>query len=251
MIDSMKDAHQILLEHRGTWERKPILRWVYEDYYKRIESLLPDEASHVVEIGSGSGNFKDQMPSSLASDCVKCTWLDVVFDAQRMPFRQEKVDAFVMIDVLHHIASPVLFLQEVIRTLRPGGRLIVVDPYISPFSRLVFKLAHPEPVDFSEDFYRNLPLESDPWDSNQAMATQLFWRDPERFGMAFPSLRIQHRSRFDWLIYPLSGGFRPYSFIPRFLASALRGVSNWRFPSWISGFRTLVSLQKVEPDVTR
>ena len=245
MIQKANEGRRILESHRRTWSRKAILRWVYGDYYERIRGLLPVRREQVVEIGSGSGNFKEHMPSALATDCVPCEWLDAVFDAQRMPFGQDAVDAFVMIDVLHHIDSPAHFLQEVLRALRPGGRLIVVDPYVSPVSRLVFKLAHPELVDFSEDFYVDSGSEpSDPWDSNQAMATQLFWRDRERLSKTFPMLRMVHRSRFDWLIYPLSGGFRPYSFLPSFMAPVLRAASDWPFMSRLAGFRTLVCLEK-------
>jgi arsenite methyltransferase len=49
-------------------------------------------------------------------------------DAQRLPFRDETVDAVLSIAVLQLIPDPVVALAEIARVLRPGGQLAAVVP---------------------------------------------------------------------------------------------------------------------------
>ena len=49
-------------------------------------------------------------------------------DAQRLPLRDETVDAVVSIAVLQLIPDPAAALAEMARVLRPGGRLAVMVP---------------------------------------------------------------------------------------------------------------------------
>ena len=49
-------------------------------------------------------------------------------DAQRLPLRDETVDAVVSIAVLQLVRDPVAALAEMARVLRPGGRLAVMVP---------------------------------------------------------------------------------------------------------------------------
>ena len=129
-----------------------------------------------VEVGAGSGNLGAALPHTLASDIVASPWLDLALgDVQRLPFADGSIANLVGVDVLHHIEYPWLFLAEAQRVLMPGGRIVLVEPAITPVSRVVFKLGHPEPVDLTVD-----PLavgEPDPgkhpFDSNQALPTLL------------------------------------------------------------------------------
>lgn len=49
-------------------------------------------------------------------------------DAQRLPLRDETVDAVVSIAVLQLIPDPVAALKEIARVLRPGGRVALMVP---------------------------------------------------------------------------------------------------------------------------
>ncbi len=49
-------------------------------------------------------------------------------DAQRLPLRDQTVDAVVSIAVLQLIPDPVATLKEIARVLRPGGRLALMVP---------------------------------------------------------------------------------------------------------------------------
>jgi SAM-dependent methyltransferase len=57
-------------------------------------------------------------------------------DAQRLPLRDQTVDAVVSIAVLQLIPDPVAALAEMARVLRPGGRLAVMVPTVGRVARL-------------------------------------------------------------------------------------------------------------------
>jgi ubiquinone/menaquinone biosynthesis C-methylase UbiE len=61
-------------------------------------------------------------------------------DAQRLPLRDETVDAVVSIAVLQLIPDPVAALAEMARVLRPGGRLAVMVPTAGRAARYWRKL---------------------------------------------------------------------------------------------------------------
>ncbi len=57
-------------------------------------------------------------------------------DAQRLPLRDETVDAVTSIAVLQLIPDPVATLKEIARVLRPGGRLALMVPTAGRGARL-------------------------------------------------------------------------------------------------------------------
>src|SRR4051794_40272674 len=138
-----------LTSYRSVWDRKPVLRVVYDDLFRRIaEASVP---GLMLEIGGGSGNLKERLPHVIASDVQLAPWLDLVADAQKLPFSDGALSNVVMVDVLHHIEYPLVFFREAERALRPGGRIVMVEPAITPGSTLFYRLLHEEPVDMSAD----------------------------------------------------------------------------------------------------
>jgi len=246
-----EDSRRILERHRAIWAQKPVLRAIYERWYERIIAQLPTPANKVIEIGGGSGNLKGQLPGAVSSDITHCPWLDLVCDGQRLPFADQSIDGLVMVDVLHHLADPLAFVAEAQRALRPGGRLIVFDVYISPFSHLVMKLAHPEPVDMGADLFAG-PLEEGqrhPWCANQAVATLLFWRYLHKFSALHADLRVIQREVSDIIAYPLSGGFEFYSLIPRRALPLFYAFERLCQPlAKLLAFRSLIVLEKGPTD---
>jgi SAM-dependent methyltransferase len=214
-------VEQSLLAYRRIWDQKPVLREVYLDIFRRI--LGEVTPGPTLEIGGGSGNFKTFAPELISTDIVATPWLDLVCDAQRLPFPDATFANIVMVDVLHHIGSPLRFLQEAERVLRPDGRLVFCEPAITPMSALLYRLLHVEPVDMSFDplTATKLDTEKSPWDSNQAIPTLLVGRYRAALARTVLGLALEKVTRFSFLAYPLSGGFQPWSLLPRFLARPL------------------------------
>src|SRR5512134_2847437 len=105
----------------------------------------------MLEIGGGSGNLKEFMPRVVTTDILQAPWLDAVADAEALPFRDKTFDDIVMVDVLHHLEAPGLFFREAQRVLRPRGRLVLVEPAITPLSWVAYRFCHQEPVIMGQD----------------------------------------------------------------------------------------------------
>jgi SAM-dependent methyltransferase len=200
------------------WERKPVIRLIYNDFYDRIVSECVPGVT--IEIGGGIGNLKRRLPNVVSTDIQFANWLDCVADAQHLPFPASMVANVVMVDVLHHVEFPVHFFREAARVLRRGGRIVMIEPAITLGSTLFYRLLHQEPVRTLAD-----PLTDgtpdprrDPYYSNQAIPTLIATRDRERFEHMFPNLTFRRVDWFSFATYPLSGGFKSWSLLPQRLA---------------------------------
>lgn len=136
-IDDLDDPAVVGL-HSGIIRRKPCLHRLYVDFYRTIEQWLPQGLTkRVVKLGSGGGFIKEVTPEIITSDVVPVTGLDMCFSALEMPFGDASVDAFCMMDVLHHRPDVRRFLAEADRCLRPGGRIVMIEPANTAWGRFV------------------------------------------------------------------------------------------------------------------
>lgn len=72
-------------------------------------------------------------------------------DAQRLPLRDDTVDAVISTAVLQLVPDPAAALGEMARVLRPGGRLAVMVPTVGPAARLFQKLPNVGAHVFGDD----------------------------------------------------------------------------------------------------
>ena len=236
-------------QHRRTWDRSPALRALYADWYGRIAAELPSPAAGPrVEIGSGPGFARQFIPDLELTDLVRAPWHDRELDAQALIYGDTSLGAIVLFDVLHHLPSPRRFFAEVVRVLRPGGRLVMCEPYIGPLSYPVYKLFHVEPLAWRVDPLadQTSPDARDPFDSNQAIPTLLFEPMRAEFEAAFPALRIRRIEHLAGLSYSASGGFSRRPILPMTFWSTLHRLEA-RLPAplrrW-AAFRMLVVIER-------
>jgi SAM-dependent methyltransferase len=237
----------VLKRHREIWYKKKILRKIYMKWYNTILGDLNDNRSKTIELGAGSGNFKDYKKDVIACDIVDCEWIDLCFDAHHMPFGNESIGNIVMIDVLHHLANPILFFKEAVRVLQKKGRIIILEPYLSPFSKIVYKLFHPEPFFMTSDYFSKIEIENkNPWDANQAVAYLLFYKYRKRFeGLFKNSLEIIKQQEMSCILYPASGGFEHKSLIPDFFIPFFEMLEMILTPlRFLMAFRCYIVLEK-------
>ena len=238
-----------LVAHRQIWNKKPALRMIYADYYRRMARFLIDGPT--LEIGSGSGHVRDHVREIYMADILPAPWLDLATDAESLPFATASLTNIVMLDVFHHISRPLAFFSEVSRVLRPRGRLVMLDPAITPLSGFIYKYFHPEPVNMSVD-----PLlpdysqsSSDPFDSNQALPTLMFGTAERTtaFEAKYPSLKLVKREYFGFATYPMTGGFRDWCFVPGFAVGMLLKLERVFEPLLArqGGLRLLIALERL------
>jgi len=239
-------SYEILKKHREIWQKKKILRDIYYDWYRLIEENMVDDRP-VLEIGSGGGNFKEFFPDVISSDFIGCEWIDLNLDAHMLPFEKESFGNIVFIDVLHHLANPVLFLSEAQRVLKNNGRVIMLEPYISPFSYIIYNYFHPEDVNFNIDVWnrRIFNNKKKAFDGNSAIPTMIFEKGIKRFHKEFPNLKVVKKERLTFILYPLSGGFERKNHVPADMAKYLGFVEKLFKPfGFIFALRIFVVLEK-------
>lgn len=243
----MTNSTEALGNYARIWQRKPVLRVIYDDFYDRlVGQCLPGPT---IEIGGGIGNLKERLGHIVTTDIQFARWLDCVVDAQRLPFAASCAANIVMVDVLHHVEFPVIFFGEAERVLRRGGRLLMVEPAITWGSTWFYRLFHHEPVRTSSDpLLEGRPTAGrDPYDANQAIPTLLATRDSERFHRRFPGLRIARVDWFSFAAYPLSGGFQRWSLLSSGMARRMLKIERAIEPllGRHAGLRMMMVIEKV------
>ena len=235
-----------LAEMRAAWDAKGSLRALYADYYRRIRRGLT--AGPTLEVGAGFGNMKHFDPAVVSIDMLAAPGLDAMADAQHLPFAAGCFANIVMVDVLHHVERPLDFFREAARVLRPGGRIALLEPAITPLSWAFYHYLHPEPVDRSVDPMVTEATDPgrDAFDANQAIPTLLFGPHAARFRTTLPELTVVSHNRLSLFAYPLSGGYRRWSLIPRPLVRPVLAFEETLLPilGRAMAFRMLVVLER-------
>ncbi|MCH7807989.1 MAG: class I SAM-dependent methyltransferase [Planctomycetes bacterium] len=243
-------ARARLERHAALWRERPLTRDLYHGYHRRIEAELSEVAGLDLEVGAGHGSFAESRPGIVSCDVVPCSWLDCAADATCLPFADGSLANIVMVDVLHHVAQPVRFFDEAVRTLAPGGRIVLLEPYVSPISWIAWRYFHEEGIacdanPLDESVLSSRLRQDDPWDANIAAPTLIFWRYLAAFRQRFPTLKVIRRDRFDMLVMPLSGGFERTRLIPLPVVPLVRAIERVMAPlSPLLAFRCLIVLER-------
>jgi SAM-dependent methyltransferase len=138
---------------------------------------LPDlQGSRVLEIGCGRGGFSAYL-AGRGADLVAADFSPtavrmaahrlephpnaeaVVADIEAIPFDRGTFDVVISLDTLEHVPHPTLAVAELVRVLRPGGKLILTtNNYVSLIGlwRLVMRLAGKRFTEFGQPI--NQPL---------------------------------------------------------------------------------------------
>jgi SAM-dependent methyltransferase len=214
--------------HRDILLEKRLLREVFEEFYRLCVALDEEHFSgrgQRVELGAGTSLFKSLYPEIVSTDIKAAPHLDMVVDAQEMPFPDSSVRAFYAINCFHHLPAPQKFFAELERTLEPGGGCVLIEPYHGPVAARFY-----ERVFDTEHFDKSQAA----WDehggemgamrgANQALSYIVFRRDLREFERMFPGLEVVlQRELHNYLRYLLSGGLNFRQLAPGFAAPLIR-----------------------------
>ncbi|MEY9839546.1 methyltransferase domain-containing protein [Streptacidiphilus sp. EB103A] len=116
---------------------------LYAHYKQRLRAHLHPGPGHLLlDVGAGTGDAARTLQEehgarvvgidrslTMAGECQR-RGLDrvVAADAHHLPFRDAAFDGAWADRVLQHLPDPAAALQEMIRVVRPGGRLALADP---------------------------------------------------------------------------------------------------------------------------
>ncbi len=227
-----------LHQRRRMWYARRLLRSAYGHAWAQLAALAAPGPS--LEIGCGGGNLDGILPQCWKSDIIPLPWADLAADALRLPVRSGALANIVGTDVLHHLPRPLDFLAEAARALRPDGRLLLLEPFMSRLSYPVYRHLHHEPADLRCD-----PLTCEA--GNQAAPSLLFWRHPQIVLERLPQLELLLCQPRDAIVYPLSGGYSYPALLPRFMARwAWRAEQRLTRLMPMIGFRLAIAMRRKE-----
>src|SRR5215472_7247282 len=227
---------------------KNLLFWYRELYRDQFKEFRNPAALSILEIGSGASPLKQFLSNVVTSDVLDLDYLDLVFDCHEIDkldtIKDNSLDVITVTNVLHHLKSPIAFLNRAASKLKSGGKVIATEPFFSVLSTVVFKYLHHEAVDFriSEPELGHLdgPLAS----ANIALPWLIFFRNCEwlqRLNDKFDVASFSARP-FSALSYMVTGGISHRLPVPRFLYRMLFPVDlalSRRFPGFCAAFFTL------------
>jgi SAM-dependent methyltransferase len=213
---------------------KPLLREVYKEWYTAITQALPNGDGAVLELGSGAGFLSDHIPDLITSDIFRCDGIRVVLDGHFLPFPQGSLRSIVMTDVLHHLPSVRQFFSDAARCVQTGGALIMIEPWATSWSKLIYTRFHHEPFrpDAAEwEFPSSGPLSG----ANDALPWIIFERDRTVFEQEFPQWRIETINLTMPFLYLASGGVSMRNIMPDSFLGAIRFLEKVLMP-WDNKF---------------
>lgn len=97
-----------------------------------------DEGALVCDLGSGTRSYDDRV---VCVDGYAYDGVHVVCDLAALPFADGSIDGVVSVAVLEHVPAPAAHVAEMLRVLRPGGRVHCYFPFMQAF--------HASPHDYS------------------------------------------------------------------------------------------------------
>lgn len=151
----------------------------YENLYSGIKNNL-SKSGKILEIGAGCGisSIFVQQENIIRTDFLPWEESSLVMggiNAEEMPFLDNTFDIVFGVDVVHHLTNPLKAIEEVSRVLKSGGKAFFIEPYVSPFSYIIYKLFHDEDTSFrykvTQEFNANVPQDGD-----QGVAKAFFCR---------------------------------------------------------------------------
>lgn len=240
------DSPEVNSIRRRLIREKPFLKNLYEEWYTEISNALPVAPSGpVLEIGSGSGFLNEYVSTLITSEILHDPTVDIFLDGHDLPFKAASLKAIIMVDVFHHLSRAGSFLEAAAGCVKPGGVIVMLEPWHTQWSRFVYRYLHHEPFDHEcdqWDFKEGGPLSQ----ANSALPWIVFSRDREKFEREYPDWCIQKIRLHTPFRYIVSGGVSLISFSPKRLYKVWRKIEQIMNP-WVNAwamFATIVLVKK-------
>ena len=230
---------EMLVLQRKIIDSKPVLQSMYKNFYSEIEKFISRDGLNV-EIGTGHGYTSMYFKNLIQTDRVFTPYIDICNDAQALPYKANTLDSIIVIGVLHHMKIPDEFLKEARRVLKKGGKILMIEPYVSFFSYPVYKFLHHESLNL-----RTKKIDSEKHyllDANIAIPTIFFKKEKKEFERNYPGLKIIYGSYHTVFQFFASGGYTYPNLLPKFLLPTLLWVEKMLRPlgKWIGSMMTIV-----------
>ena len=146
-IETNIDEPKTTIDRKIIVENNRILKKIYNYWYSLICENIANAESKILEIGSGAGFLEKYLPTVLTSDIIILPRLSLTQDAQSLAIASNSLDYVVMVNTFHHFPKSSKFLNELQRCLKVGGQLLMIEPWHTKASFLIYNYFHHEPFD--------------------------------------------------------------------------------------------------------
>ena len=243
-----KDLAVTLRNRARLCANKNLLFWYGELYRDQFKDFPNPAALSILEIGSGASPLKQFLSNVVTSDVLALDYLDLVFDCHEIEtleaIKDNSLDVITLTNVLHHLKSPIGFLNCAASKLRHGGKVVATEPFFSVLSTPMFNYLHPEAVDFRIPEPELGEVQGPLASANIALPWLIFFRHREwlqRLNDNFDVTDLAVRP-FTALSYMISGGISHRLPVPHSVYRVLFRMDlaiSRRFPRSCAAFFTL------------
>ncbi len=239
--------------NKKAFESKKILQRIYNYYFSLIKEEMAFPFEKTVEIGGGAAFFKRFLPAIQSADIVESNYVDLVCDGHQLPFKTASLSNVILIDVFHHLQFPQYFLTEAHRVLQIGGKLILLEPFVSPLSYLIYKYFHEESFSFKENPFisesfnqtKKPSTSTAPYTGNQAIS-RILWKTTSKHHNRLMGFSFRYRF-LDIFAYPATGGLSRPQLLGDSLLSKIHSIETSlteKLPLSFLTFRILIIAEK-------
>jgi hypothetical protein len=246
--DHSEDRAATLRNRARLESNQNLLFWYRELYRDQLKGFLDPAALSILEIGSGTSPLKQFLPNVMTSDVLDLDYLDLMFDCHEIDqvdaIKDESIDVITLTNVLHHLKSPIAFLNRAASKLKSGGKVIATEPFFSVLSTPIFKHLHHEPVDFGISEPELAAVRGPLASANIALPWLIFFRRRDWFERLNGKYEVENCSLrpFTALSYMATGGISRRLPVPHFLYRLFFPVDlflSYRFSGLCAAFFTL------------
>jgi len=112
---------------------------------KKFRNIVTEQiATHgseavILNLGSGPQILKGRN-DIINVDIFAFNGVDIMADATDLPIEDDSVDLVISVAMLEHVSCPIVVVDEILRVLKPAGKVLAYVPFMVPF--------HAAPHDF-------------------------------------------------------------------------------------------------------